>query len=62
MRPSTRTSYRDYRDAYVNPAIGDTALQDLTPVRPPSPRCPLRAGGVPPTSAPAAAGGLVARR
>jgi integrase len=33
MRPSTWSSYRDYRDAYVNPVIGHTALQDLTPVR-----------------------------
>lgn len=33
MRPSTWSSYRDYRDAYVNPVIGRTALQDLTPVR-----------------------------
>ncbi|MBI1759338.1 MAG: site-specific integrase [Actinobacteria bacterium] len=33
VRPTTWTSYRDYRDAYVNPAIGHTALQDLSPVR-----------------------------
>jgi integrase len=33
MRPSTWSSYRDYRDAYVNPVIGRTTLQDLTPVR-----------------------------
>jgi integrase len=33
MRPSTWSSYRDYRDAYVNPVIGATALQDLSPVR-----------------------------
>lgn len=33
VRPTTWTNYRDYRDAYVNPVIGRTALQDLTPVR-----------------------------
>jgi integrase len=33
IRPSTWSSYRDYRDAYVNPTIGRTALQNLTPVR-----------------------------
>lgn len=33
IRPSTWVNYRDYQDAYVVPLIGDTALQDLTPVR-----------------------------
>jgi predicted transcriptional regulator len=33
IRPTTWTNYRDYRDAYVNPVIGGTTLQDLTPVR-----------------------------
>jgi integrase len=33
VRPSTLASYRDYRDAYVNPIIGKTVLQDLTAVR-----------------------------
>jgi integrase len=33
IRPTTWTNYRDYRDAYVTPIIGGTALQDLTPVR-----------------------------
>ena len=33
IRRTTWSSYRDYRDAYVNPIIGSTALQDLTPVR-----------------------------
>lgn len=33
VRPSTWANYRDYLDAYVIPIIGDTALQDLTPVR-----------------------------
>ncbi|MCW2853554.1 MAG: integrase family protein [Nocardioides sp.] len=33
LRPSTWTNYRDYLDAYVIPIIGDTVLQDLTPVR-----------------------------
>jgi len=33
VRPSTWVNYRNYIDAYVLPAIGQTALQDLTPVR-----------------------------
>lgn len=33
LRPSTWTNYRDYLDAYVIPIIGDTVLQDLSPVR-----------------------------
>ncbi|MFI7588346.1 Arm DNA-binding domain-containing protein [Spongisporangium articulatum] len=33
IRPTTWANYRDYRDAYVSPIIGATALQDLTPVR-----------------------------
>jgi len=33
LRPSTWTNYRDYMDAYVVPVIGQTSLQDLTPVR-----------------------------
>jgi integrase len=33
IRPSTWASYRDYRDSYVTPVIGSTALRDLTPVR-----------------------------
>jgi integrase len=33
MRRSTWSSYRDYRDAYVNPVIGLSSLQELTPVR-----------------------------
>jgi integrase len=33
VRPSTLSNYRDYRDAYVNPIIGKTPLQDVTPVR-----------------------------
>jgi integrase len=33
VRASTWANYRDYRDAYVNPVIGSTTLQDLTPVR-----------------------------
>ncbi len=31
--PSTWVNYRDYLDAYVIPVIGDSRLQDLTPVR-----------------------------
>ena len=33
LRPTTWTNYRDYLNAYVIPTIGDTAIQDLTPVR-----------------------------
>ena len=33
LRPSTWVNYPDYFEAYVVPHIGDTALQDLTPVR-----------------------------
>lgn len=33
LRPTTWVNYRDYIDAYVIPVIGDTRLQDLTPVR-----------------------------
>lgn len=33
LRPSTWVNYRDYLDAYVIPIIGQTRLQDLTPVR-----------------------------
>jgi integrase len=33
VRPSTLSNYRDYRDAYVNPIIGKTPLQDITAVR-----------------------------
>ena len=33
LRPSTWVNYRDYLDAYVLPVIGDSRLQDLTPVR-----------------------------
>ncbi len=33
VRPTTLASYRDYRDAYVTPIVGKTALQDLTAVR-----------------------------
>ena len=33
LRPTTWVHYRDYMNAYVIPVIGDTRLQDLTPVR-----------------------------
>ena len=33
LRPSTWVNYRDYLNAYVIPVIGQTALQDLTPIR-----------------------------
>jgi len=33
LRPTTWVNYRDYLAAYVLPVIGDTALQELTPVR-----------------------------
>lgn len=33
LRPTTWTNYRDYLDAYVIPVIGQTALQELSPVR-----------------------------
>lgn len=33
LRPTTWTNYRDYLDAYVIPVIGQTPLQDLSPVR-----------------------------
>ena len=33
LRPTTWVNYRDYLNAYVIPVIGDTRLQDLTPVR-----------------------------
>ena len=33
LRPTTWVNYRDYMDAYVIPIIGETRLQDLTPVR-----------------------------
>ncbi|WP_041258747.1 hypothetical protein [Pseudofrankia inefficax] len=33
MRPKTPAKYRLCKDAYVVPVIGETALQDLTPVR-----------------------------
>lgn len=33
LRPSTWVSYRNYMDAYVIPTIGETRLQDLSPVR-----------------------------
>lgn len=33
LRASTWVNYRDYLDAYVIPVIGETHLQDLTPVR-----------------------------
>lgn len=33
VRPTTWVHYRDYMNAYVIPHIGDTRLQDLTPVR-----------------------------
>lgn len=33
IRPSTWVNYRNYLDAYVTPIIGDSAIQDLTPVR-----------------------------
>ena len=33
LRPTTWVSYRSYLDAYVIPVIGDSRLQDLTPVR-----------------------------
>jgi len=33
VRATTWVNYRDYLDAYVLPLLGDTRLQDLTPVR-----------------------------
>ena len=33
LRATTWVNYRDYLDAYVIPVIGNTRLQDLTPVR-----------------------------
>ncbi|THJ37371.1 tyrosine-type recombinase/integrase, partial [Candidatus Frankia alpina] len=33
VRPATWSKYRTYCDSYIKPVIGDTALQDLTPVR-----------------------------
>jgi integrase len=33
LRPTTWVNYRDYLHAYVIPVIGDSRLQDLTPVR-----------------------------
>jgi len=33
VRPTTWTNYRNYLDAYVIPVIGQTAIQELTPIR-----------------------------
>ncbi len=33
LRPTTWVNYRDYMNAYVIPVIGETRLQELTPVR-----------------------------
>ncbi|EFC86146.1 site-specific integrase [Parafrankia sp. EUN1f] len=33
LRPSTWSKYRTYCDSYIKPVIGNTALQELTPVR-----------------------------
>jgi integrase len=33
LRPTTWVNYKDYINAYVIPVIGDTRLQELTPVR-----------------------------
>jgi integrase len=33
LRPTTWVNYSDYLNAYVFPVIGETAIQDLTPIR-----------------------------